>query len=224
MSKNILIIGDSGAGKSTSLRNLDPKTTFIITPNTKPLPFAGAKKLYNSKNKNLAKVVGLINLKAALDNINAKAPHIKTVIIEDITHYFNYRTRKDSKIPGFAKWDALATDTYNALLASEQDGEYRDDLTIVMIGHTQEVIDSNGVKTTTLYTPGKLLEQKVKIPSYVTYEFFADVEIIDGKPRYYFLTNKDGTGREAKTPMGLFDELHVDNDLAPILEKINKYE
>ena len=52
MSNLIVILGESGTGKSTSLRNLDPQETFIINVLNKPLPFRGYKKLYNAENKN----------------------------------------------------------------------------------------------------------------------------------------------------------------------------
>ena len=224
MSRTILVIGESGSGKSTSLRNMNPKTTFVIKPNTKPLPFKGAGKIFSTKNKNVARINTFEALRSALSTINEEQTHIKTIIIEDISHYFNYRTMRDSKKQGFQKWEDLAVDTYNAFLAGEQDELFREDLTIVLIGHVQETLDSNGIKTSTLYTPGKLLESKVKIPSYVTYQLYSDVEIKDGKPYYYFLTNKDGSGREAKTPMGLFDKLKVDNDLALVLDAISSYE
>lgn len=224
MSRTILVIGESGAGKSTALRSLDPKSTFIIKPNAKALPFKGGSALYNTKNKNIARLTTFTALANALETINDKQKHIKTIVVEDISHFFNYRTMKDAKMEGFKKWDFLAVDAYKAFLAGEQDALFRDDLTIILIGHVQESIDANGVRFSTLYTPGKVLDNKVKIPSYVTYEFYADVEIVDGKPHYYFLTNKDGSGREAKSPMGLFDELKIDNDMAKILDEINKYE
>ena len=224
MSRTILIIGESGSGKSTSLRNLDPKTTFVISPNNKPLPFKGAVKVYNTENKNVARINTFKSLEHALNTINEEQEHIKTIIVEDISHYFNYRVMKDDKIPGYDKWGQLAVETYKSFLAGEQDEAFRDDLTIVLIGHTNETMGSDGVRHMNLYTPGKMLENKVKIPSYVTYQFYADVEIKDGKPHYYFLTNKDGTGREAKTPMGLFEELKIENDLAMVLDTINNYE
>ena len=224
MSRTILIIGESGKGKSTSLRNMDPKSTFIITPNNKALPFKGGKSMFNKEGKNISKINDFTNLTTALNAINSDHKHIKTVVIEDISHFFNYRTMKDAKKKGFEKWDQLGYDTYKAFLAGEQEDAFRDDLTIVLIGHVAETMDANGVAKNTLYTPGTLLERKVKIPSYVTYEFYADTEVKDGKVRYYFLTNDDGSGREAKTPMGLFNELKVDNDLNMILDTINNYE
>lgn len=224
MSKTILMMGEPGSGKSTSLRNLDPKTTFVIKPNNKPLPFKGASKIYNTENKNIAKINTFKGLESALIEINNNQKHIKTIIVEDISHFFSFRVMKDAKIPGYDKWNILAVETYRAFLAGEQEDMFREDLTIVLIGHVLESQDSNGVRTMGLYTPGKLLENKVKIPSYVTYQFYADVEIKEGKPYYYFLTNRDGTGREAKTPMGLFETLKIDNDLAMILKTINEYE
>jgi len=224
VSRTILIIGESGSGKSTSLRNLDSKTTFVIKPNAKPLPFQGASKVYNTENKNVARINTFKGLESALNTINEEQPHIKTIIIEDISHYFNYRVMKDTKIPGYDKWAFLAIETYKAFLAGEQDQAFRDDLTIVLIGHTNETVGADGIRHMNLYTPGKMLENKVKIPSYVTYQFYADVEIKDGKPHYYFLTNKDGSGREAKSPQGLFENLKIDNDLEMVLKAIEEYE
>lgn len=226
MSRTILIIGDSGKGKSTSLRNLDPKSTMIIKPNSKPLPFPGAKSKFNAESKNVARITTFKTLTNVLHRINSEKElqHIKTIIIEDISHYFNYKVMQDSKKTGYGKWDELGVETYNAFLAGEQDELFRDDLTIVLVGHVQESTDSTGVRMLSLYTPGKLLDQKVKISSYVTYQFYADVEIKDGKPFYYFLTNNDGSGREAKTPMELFDSLKIPNDLQMILDRITEYE
>jgi hypothetical protein len=224
MSRTILIIGDSGSGKSTSLRNLDPATTFIVKPNTKPLPFKGAKAMYSAENKNVARINSFPVLTNFLGKINKDQEHIKTVIIEDISHFFTSKVMADSKKKGFDKWDELGVQTYNAFLAGEQDMLFRDDLTIVLIGHVDVSEDSNGVSRNTLYTPGKILERKVKIPSYVTYQFYADVDMQEGKPHYYFLTNNDGSGRECKTPMDMFEDLKVDNDLAQILETIDNYE
>lgn len=226
MSRTILIIGESGRGKSTSLRNMDPSSTMIIKPNSKPLPFKGAKSNFNTENKNVARITTFKTLTNVLHRINSEKElqHIKTIVIEDISHYFNYRVMQDAKKTGFQKWTDLGVETYGAFLAGEQDELFREDLTIVLIGHVSESTDANGVKTSSLYTPGTLLERQVKIPSYVTYQFYADMEMKAGKPFYHFLTNADGTGKEAKTPMGLFEELKIDNDLNMVLEAINKYE
>ena len=127
----------------------------------------------------------------------------------------------DANKAGFAKWGQLAQDTYNALLQAEE--TYRDDLTIVVLAHSETSMDSNGVSKTTLATVGKMLDNQVKIPSYATYMFHAVIRDGENGPEYVFQTNS-AEGREAKSPMGCFDELYIDNDLAKILETIDKYE
>lgn len=217
----ILVVGASGSGKSSSLRNLDPKSTFVITPNSKPLPFRGSRAKYNKENKTLAVVKTLPGLGQALEAINKNAPHIKTVIIEDFNHQLTARVMADANKAGFAKWGQLAQDTYNALLQAEE--TYRDDLTIVVLAHSETSMDSNGVSKTTLATVGKMLDNQVKIPSYATYMFHAVIRDGENGPEYVFQTNS-AEGREAKSPMGCFNELYIDNDLAKILETIDKYE
>ena len=221
MGKLIVVIGASGSGKSSSLRNLDPASTFVITPNSKPLPFRGSKTKYNKTNKTLAVVKTLPGLGVILKSINDNAPHIKTVIIEDFNHQLTARVMADANKAGFSKWGQLAQDTYNALLQSEE--TYRDDMTIVVLAHSETTVDSNGVSKTSLATVGKMLDNQVKIPSYATYMFHAIIRDGEDGPEHVFQTNT-ADGREAKSSMGCFDSLFVPNDLNEILTTINNYE
>jgi hypothetical protein len=68
-----------------------------------------------------------------------------------------------------------------------------------------------------------MLDNQVKIPSYATYMFHALIRDGEKGPQHVFQTNS-ADGREAKSPMGCFDELYIDNDLNYILETIEKYE
>lgn len=215
------MIGASGSGKSTSLRNLDATSTYVITPNSKPLPFRGSKTKYNKEKKTLGVVKTLPGLGTALRSINDNAPHIKTVVIEDFNHQLTARVMADASKSGFAKWGQLAQDTYNALLQSEE--TYRDDLTIIVLAHSDTSMDSNGVSKTTLATVGKMLDNQVKIPSYATYMFHAIIRDGEDGPEHMFQTNSSD-GREAKSPMGCFGDLYINNDLQNILEIIDKYE
>lgn len=221
MGKLIMIVGASGSGKSTALRNLNPDTTFVITPNSKPLPFRGSKAKYNKANKTLAVVKTLPGLGSALQSINDNAPHIKTVIVEDFNHQLTARVMADANKAGFAKWGQLAQDTYNALLQSEE--SYRDDLTVIVLAHSETSMDSNGVSKTTLATVGKMLDNQVKIPSYATYMFHAVIRDGEDGPEHVLQTNTSD-GREAKSPMGCFEELYIPNDLEAALTVIEAYE
>ena len=83
MSNFAIILGDTGCGKSTSIKTLNPKETVIINVLGKRLPFKGSASMYNTEQKNLFKISEYTNLLNLLDTINEKALHIKNVIIDD---------------------------------------------------------------------------------------------------------------------------------------------
>ncbi len=88
MAQEILIIGLSGTGKSTSLESLDPKETAIINPTKKALPFKGYKKNYieftpSNPSGNLFKVSNADTILKTLDHVNKNMTHIKTLVLDD---------------------------------------------------------------------------------------------------------------------------------------------
>jgi len=220
MGKIILVEGEPGTGKSRAIKNLNPETTIIVQPNNKDLPFKGGRTMYNEKKGNVIKTKSFIDLRQILKAVN-EGSKFKTIIIEDLTHYFSKRVIKESALKSFDKWLILAADAYKGLLEIEDD--LREDLYIIIIGHTQISEDSSGNRIINLQTPGKMLERSIKIPSYVTYVLHTDVQELDGKTQYKFLTNKDGSGREAKSPEECLDLLE-DNDYQLIIDKIEKYQ
>lgn len=84
MANVLLLVGDTGTGKSTSIKNLDSKETYIFNVLNKSLPFKGANKLYNRDNKNTTTLNDYANIISTLKTISEKATHIKNVIIDDI--------------------------------------------------------------------------------------------------------------------------------------------
>ena len=215
----ILVEGAPGTGKSRAILNLNPETTLIIRPNTKDLPFVGAKYKYQ-EGTNVVTVSEFAEVREMLEMAN-KGNQFKTVILEDITHWFSKRVMGEANEKGYEKWTRLAVDAFKALVDMED--QFREDLTVIVIGHTQTDKDQNGFNTITLQTPGKLLENVIKIPSYFTYVLHSEVEEgIDGIPTYFFLTNRDGSGKEAKSPEGCL-ELREPNDYTLIIDKIDAY-
>jgi ABC-type phosphate transport system ATPase subunit len=93
-SKLIAIVGPSGTGKSTSIRSLNPKETFIINVARKELPFRGAEKLYNTESKNYMEVDDIPQITALLGTINEKAPHIKNIIMDDAIYAMSFLMMK----------------------------------------------------------------------------------------------------------------------------------
>lgn len=211
-------MGDSGTGKSTSLRYLDPKKSVIIKPNAKRLPFRGAGKVYSEKLKNLFTVKDFKKLRSLLLNINDNAPHVKYITIEDLTHFFTAREMQDKNVIGFGKWADLAEDTFNALV--ELETMMRDDLFIFLLAHTKVEDNGEGGKRICLQTPGKMLESKVMLPSYFTYVLHTYIP--EDRSDYFYLTQHDGV-HEAKSPMGCLERLEP-NDLNIISKKIEDYQ
>ena len=84
MSKVIAIAGESGSGKTTSLRNLDPKSTYIIDADRKGLSWKGWKQQYNKEGKNYIQTSDVGKITIILHGLHTQALHIKTVVIDTI--------------------------------------------------------------------------------------------------------------------------------------------
>jgi len=220
MGKLIIVEGEPGTGKSRGIMNLDPKTTLILSPNNKDLPFPGGRRLYSKELKNLVQLNSIAQIGDILKKVN-EGKAFKTVIIEDITHFFTRRVMEDAAVKGYDKWTEFAYDVFFSILDFEK--YLRDDLYLIVIGHTNSQTLSNGTVKYFLQTPGKLLDNTVKIPSHSTYILHTSVDEVDGKIVYRFLTNRDGTDREAKSPEGCL-ELFEPNDYQLIIDKIEKYQ
>ena len=200
--------------------NLDPESTVILRPNSKDLPFPGGRKKYNKEKGNLFTVSNLDDLGMYIEKING-GKKIKTIVVEDFSHLLGQRVLADMHLKGFDKWNKLAFDAFHSVIGIEKD--LREDLYIVLIAHTEIMMNDDGEKETFMITPGKLLDRLIKIPSYFTYILHTNVVMRDEKINYSFLTNQDGSGREAKSPEGCL-ELLEDNDYAHIISKIEAYQ
>lgn len=211
MSNTALIIGQSGTGKSTSIRNLDPKTTFIISVLDKPLPFRGYKKNYSEDNKNFyqtddyRKVISLINA------VNERRPEITTIIIDD-AHFLmanEFMARATEK--GFDKFSEIGQHMWLVMCAATN---CRDDLICFVLSHSE--IDASGVSKPK--TVGKMIDEKVSLEGMVTVCMHTMVK--DGE--YKFLTQNDGS-HVCKSPVGMFEETLIDNDLLAVKKGIEAY-
>ena len=219
MGRIILAIGNPGSGKSRAILNLDENTTLLVKPNRKELPFRGGAVKYSTEKGNVVNCATFPELNVILTKAN-EGTKFKTIVIEDFTHFLTNRVMADSKINGFQKWSDLAVDVFQGLIKMEE--KLRDDLNVIVIGHTERSTNMNGDTEITLQTVGKLLDNQIKIPSYFTYVLHADVKEVNGKMEYSFLTNYDGL-RRAKSPEGCLEKFEP-NDYKLILDKIAKYQ
>ena len=218
--KILILEGASGSGKTTSLRNLDPNETIIIAPNDKELPWPGWKK--QGWHKRIVKTDDLAKIKKTIKLVAETRPDVKQIIIEDFTHAQTAVTRSEqfmaagkSKNP-YTRWEEFGVSVHNAVFSLTG---LRDDLTVIVINHT----DQDGTGYASFKTFGKMVGNSTMPTSYCTIVLHSIV--LPDKPidqRYVFVTNDDGL-HEAKSPMGMFDQEYIPNDLAPVLKRIQEY-
>lgn len=213
-------------GKSTSLRNLNPEETFIISTTGKPLPFRAWKKKYTPIKIDGANITGNYYISSKWDQIikilqiiNLKLTHIKQVIIDDFQYVLSYEFVDRATEVGYGKFSELAQHAMEILRYSEK---MREDCKMIFLTHSENVGDTMNPKYV-IKTVGKLLAEKVTLEGLFTYIFFTKVsEGDDGRMQYKLLTNNDGVC-VAKTSLGMFEDLEIDNDLAEIIKVIDEY-
>lgn len=224
--ETICICGESGTGKSTSLRNLNSEETFVISTTGKPLPFKGWKKKYTPIKIEGSSISGNYYVSSnweqilkILKLINLKMPHIKQVIVDDMQYILSYEFVDRSTEVGYTKFSELAQHLMEILRYSET---MREDCKMIFLTHCENVGDALNPKYV-IKTIGKLLAEKVTLEGLFTYLLFTRVEEGDsGKMEYKFLTNTDGAC-VAKTPLGMYEDLLIDNDLNEVIKTIDEY-
>ena len=214
MSRLICIMGESGAGKTTSFRNLDPKTTYYIDCDGKGLAWKGWRKQYNDDNKNYARVRDIPTIETFIENISEKVPRIKTIVVDTLNTCMVDKEVKGMKENGYGKWIDLTQFVWNMIETASQQ---RDDLTIVFVMHSETVRDDFGYSFTRIKTNGRKLEKLVPESLFGTVLLAKKTD--DGK--YVFETqSKNST---AKSPMGAFNDFEIDNDMSTVLKALEDF-
>ena len=207
------IMGESGAGKTTSLRNLNPAETFYIDCDKKGLSWKGWKKQYNSENKNYVTTDEQSKVLALLKGINDKCPKVHYVVVDTLNGIMVADEMRRSKEKGFDKWVDLAASVYEIV---DYALTVRDDLTVIFLCHTQTEHTDDGFTFTHIKTSGKKLD-KIVLES--KFPVVLHAKVIDGEHK--FETRADFS--TAKTPLGAFDEQYIDNDIVKVLEALKEY-
>ena len=215
MAKVIGIMGASGSGKTTSMRNLDPKTTFYIDCDKKGLSWKGWRNQYQFEKGNYMATdqVSTVNQILAKINTDEKQKHIKVVVIDTLNGLMVADEVRRMKDKGFDKWQDLAQCVWELL-----DSLYtlRSNLTIIIICHSQTQKDEDGYIWTKIKTSGKKLD-KLEIETKLNVVLYATNK--DGK--YLFETHANNS--TTKTPLGAFEEDEIENDILKVLEALKDY-
>jgi len=221
MANIILAIGESGSGKSTAIRTLNPEETFLIRVTDKDLPFQGWKKGYVTYDKatgngNMITSHSPVIIAKAL-NIVKDISKFKVVIVDDLQYLMSYEFMERAKESGWQKFTDIAQNTYNVISTAKL---LRADQTVIFLCHsTDEYFD--GGRKTKIKTIGKMLDEKITVEGMFTIVLLSQIEKIEDGLKYWFITNNDGT-TTAKSPEGMFPE-KIPNDLQAVLDRIEEY-
>lgn len=209
------LAGESGSGKSTSTRTLDPSGVFYIDCDKKGLPYKKWRELYNGEKKNYIATDAPAIVMNVLKHVNEdeEYKHIKTVIIDTINGIMVAEEMRNAKVQGFGKWTDLAQYVWEIF---DYCLTMRDDLTVVIIAHSITESDDNGMVFTHIRTNGRKLE-KIVLESKLNVVLLAECK--DGK--YIFHTRADRSS--VKTPLGAFEEDEIPNDLNAVLKALEDY-
>lgn len=223
MANVILLVGESGTGKSTSIQYLDPKVTYLINGAGKPLPFRGSETLYKV-GTNLTQSSSAPEIVTVLEAINTKALHIKNVIIDDSGFVMTDMYFAKAQETGYGKFTVLAQ-AYQSILAKAK--IMRADLNICIIMHEENEVSNGIIVGKKQKTIGKLLDDQYNPLSVVTIALFTAVDYDkEGVPTYNFITNrckKDGIVIPAKSPAGMFEALKIPNNLQLVFTNASNY-
>ena len=215
MSKVIGIMGESGSGKTTSMRNLDPETTFYIDCDKKGLSWKGWRSQYQFEKHNYMATDQISTVSQLLNKISTQEnmKQIKVVVMDTLNGLMVADEVRRMKEKGFDKWQDLAQCVWELL---DSLYTFRDDLTIIVLCHSQTQKEDDGYTFTRIKTSGKKLD-KLNVESKLTTVLYA-VAKEDG---YVFITHAHNS--TAKTPMGAFEEDEIPNDIVEVLKALEEY-
>jgi hypothetical protein len=207
MSIATLILGQSGTGKSTSMRNLNPAETLLIQSIKKPLPFrsAGWQPLTQSGGNvyvcdNAAKICQII-----------EKTQKSIIVIDDFQYIMANEFMRRTAEKGYDKFTDIgraAWDIFNAATGAA------DHKRVYILSHTEQ----NESGTTKIKTIGKMLDEKITLEGMVT--ICLKTVVTNGV--YEFSTQNSGSDT-VKSPLGLFESERIDNDLAAVDAAIVEY-
>lgn len=223
----IAIVGTSGTGKSTSLGNipeiniqgLNPKETVLINVAGKDLPFKGGNKLYSgviSANGNLIDTSESKVIAEAIKYISESRKDIKNIVIDDGQFIMAFEFMKKAKESGYGKFADIGVNMSKILEASKN---CRKDLTVYFMWHPEK--DTEGKLK--MKTVGIMIDNYLTLEGLFTVILYSKVDKANnGKMSYQFVTNQDGQ-YPAKSPIGMFKDLYIPNDLGLVSKLVSEY-
>lgn len=226
MAKVIGVMGESGSGKTTAMRNLPPEQTFYLDCDKKGLNWKGWRNQYvdiregkedKSKGFYLSSDI-FASVSSALRHVNEdeKYKRIKYVVIDTLNGLMVAEEMKILAMQSGDKRSAWSDLAQNGWAIVNQALELRDDLTVIILCHSETISDENGIIRTRIKTNGRKLE-KLVLESKMTTVVWAVRQ--DGK--YKFILSADGS--TCKVPLGSFSTDEIENDIMIVIKALEEY-
>lgn len=213
MSIVTLIMGESGTGKSASLRNLNPEHTLLVQAVKKPLPFRSTawKPVVKGQGGSVFVSDNSAHIVAAMDRTDKEM-----IVIDDFQYilaneFMRRVTDHESGNSAYAKYNEIARSAWDILMKASA---LQDSKRVYILSHT--TTDEAG--KTKIKTIGKLLDEKIVLEGLVTIV----LRTLKVNDQYVFATKNSGSDT-TKSPMGLFEEGHIENDLLAVDKAICEY-
>jgi len=194
----VLILGESGSGKSTSMRNFEPDEVGIFNIASKPLPFR--KKLLTANGVGYQQIIGSLS-----------KPKLKRYVIDDSQYLLCFELFRTANEKGYQKFTDMALNFYNLIQFIIY--QTPPDVIVYFLHHTETTADGK-FKAKTI---GKMLDEKLTVEGLFSIVLLC---VTDGM-KHSFITQSNGIST-AKSPMEMFDN-EIDNDLKAVDETIRNY-
>lgn len=195
----VLILGESGSGKSASLRNFEPEDVSILNVAAKPLPFR--KKLPMKSTSDYGQITNYISKSEK-----------KSFVIDDSQYLLCFESFAKAKETGYGKYTDMALHFYN--LVQFVIRQTPPDVIVYFLHHTEADSNTGKVKAKTM---GKMLDNQLTLEGLFSIVLMC---YTDGK-KHVFITQSDGY-TTAKSPMEMFPA-EIDNDLKAVDKAIREY-
>lgn len=226
MARNVAVVGKSGTGKSTSygevpslgLKGLNPSETVVINVSGKSLPFPGWMKKYNgtiTEGGNYLETSSYDVINKAIKYIAASRPEIKNIVIDDAQYIAAFEFMSRAQESGYGKFADIGVHLTSIFTTVKN---LKSDLKVYYLWHPDE--SDAGMK---MKTVGKMVDDYICLEGLFTVVLYTHTEKADNKVKYHFVTNNDGK-YPAKSPVGMFNEIYIPNDLGLVSESIDKYD
>lgn len=213
MSTPVLVLGESGTGKSASYRNLDPKETLLIQALDKPLPFPSAEKAGWKRFDPVKKEGNIFVTDKSVEIMELmKKTGRRIIVVDDFQYVMANEFMRRSDERGYDKFTEIGRHAWDILcMAAVLAPEKR----VYILSHTQQSDDGSKTKIKTI---GRMLDEKITVEG--MFSMVLRTVVRDGE--YFFATRNNGSDT-VKTPMGMFEDELIANDLKLVDEAITKY-